>query len=77
MELESSNIIFGMQWLPKLGEMQVNWQILTMTFTISCIKVTLKRDSSLNSASVSMKSMLKAHKEQGERALLELGNIKV
>lgn len=62
LELGSSDIILGMQWLRKLGEMKVNWQTLTMTFNMVGVTVTLQGDPSLSRASVSIKSLIKALK---------------
>lgn len=60
LELGSFNVILGTQWLRKLGEMQVKWQNLTMTFTVS--RITLRDDPSLSRAYVSIKLMMKAIK---------------
>lgn len=57
LKLGSSDVILRMQWLRELGEMQVNWQTLTMTFTVAGVTVTLKGDPNLSGTSVSMKSM--------------------
>lgn len=61
LELGSSDVILGMQSLNKLGEMHINWQTLTMTFSVASEGDT-KRDSSLSRASVSLKSKLKTVK---------------
>lgn len=46
-----------------------------MTFNIASVKVTL--DSSLSRTSISLKSVLKAFRAQGEGVLLELGNVSI
>lgn len=66
-----------MRWLYKLGDMHFNWQTLTMTFMVARVKVKIKGDLGVSNASVSLKSMLKALKSQGEGAILELGSIAV
>ena len=42
LELGSSNVILGMQWLETLGGMHVNWQTLTMKFKLGGEWVTLQ-----------------------------------
>lgn len=73
LELGSSNVILGIQWLQKLGRMQVDWNTLTMTVDTTGTKVTLQGDQSLSKTPVSLKTMLKAFREQGEGFLLGNG----
>lgn len=75
LELGSTDVILGMQWLETLRGMQVNWKALTMKFRISGIAVTLQGDPSLSSSLVSLKAMLKALKKEREGMLVELGSL--
>ncbi|KAL2503468.1 Transposon Tf2-8 polyprotein [Abeliophyllum distichum] len=75
LELGSSDVILGMKWLAILGGTQVNRKELTMKFQVGRTSVTLQGDPSLSKTLVSMKSMIKAFRENGEGVLLELGNI--
>lgn len=55
--------------------MQLDWGSLSMKFQVAKSAITLQGDHSLSKSLVSMKSMLEAFQENGERILLELGSI--
>lgn len=58
-ELRSTNVILGMRWLGALGNMEINWKLLTMKFQIDETVRTFKGDLELNKAGVSLKTMMK------------------
>ena len=47
LDLGSADVILGMQWLEKLGMMQVNWKTLLMKFQLGTTTITLKGELSL------------------------------
>ena len=66
-----------MKWLESLGGMQVNWKNLTMRFQVGGISVILKGDPNLSTSLVSLQTLWKAIRQQGEGVLVELGCIEV
>ncbi|XP_052188845.1 uncharacterized protein LOC127799137 [Diospyros lotus] len=75
LELGSSDVILGMKWLATLGETQVDWGSLVMKFRSGGMTVTLLGDPSLSKTLVTLKSMMKAFRENGEGVLLELRSL--
>ena len=75
--LGSADVILGMKWLESLGGMQVNWKNLTRRFQVGGISVILKGDPNLSTSLVSLKTLWKAKRQQGEGVLVELGSIGV
>lgn len=61
----------------KLGQMQVNWRNLTMQFKVEGKTVLLQGDSSLFKSQVSLKTLMKPFKEEGQGVLFELGSMGV
>lgn len=59
LDLSSSNIFLGMQWLSTLGTVQVNWKLLVMKISMGDRIVTLKGEERLSKSLVSWKSLLK------------------
>ena len=57
LELGSSDIILGVQWLETLGVMTVNWKNLTMKFMVGNRQVTLRGDPGLNRTPVSLMAL--------------------
>ena len=67
LDLGSSDVILGMRWLETLGVTKVNWKELAMKFKIDGGRgeaITLKGDPSLSRYLVSLKSLVKAIREQ-------------
>ena len=75
LNLESADIILGMQWLKSLGGMQINWKTLSMQLQVGGVTVLLQGDPTLGTSLVSLKAMWKALRETSEGLLVELGNI--
>lgn len=67
LELGSSDVILGVQWLEKLGMVMTNWKTQIMKFEWEGELCTLKGDSTLVRSKVSLKAMLRMlkKKEQG------------
>ncbi|XP_024030016.1 uncharacterized protein LOC112094120 [Morus notabilis] len=77
LELGSSDIILGIQWLETLGVMTVNWRSLTMKFMVGNRQVTLKGDPGMNRTSVSLKALQKAFNKEGQRIWLEWNHVEL
>lgn len=54
--LGNLDLVFGMQWLSKQGEMRVHGDKLRMTFNVSGTEVVIKGDPSLTRLEVSLKN---------------------
>ena len=66
LELGSSDVILGVQWLEKLGDMMTNWKQQVMRFKVGEDIVELKGDPSLARSKISLKAMVRAlQKEKG------------
>lgn len=57
LELGGVDVILEMQWLKKMGYMNVDWGALTMTFQAGENQITLKGDPSLTKAEISFKML--------------------
>lgn len=77
LELGSSDVILGMHWCNSLEEMLVNWKLLTMKFKVNETTITLQGDLSLCKSLVSLKTMLKTKRNEGQGYLVELHNLVV
>ena len=67
LELGNTDVILGMPWLGTLGDVKVNWKMLTMKIKMGKAVIVLKRDPSLSRTEVSLKAMARAlqHHSQG------------
>lgn len=74
-ELGSSDVILGMQWLGSLGGMHVNWKTLTTKFKVGNTAVTLQVDPGLCKYHISLKAMMRAIQCGGQGMLIELGSL--
>nr|GEU83710.1 ribonuclease H-like domain-containing protein [Tanacetum cinerariifolium] len=72
LELGSTNAILGIKWLQTLGDVKMNWKLLTMKFMVGLGEVTLCGDPSLCPSKLSLKSMEKSLKANTECYLVEL-----
>ncbi|KAJ9705665.1 hypothetical protein PVL29_003637 [Vitis rotundifolia] len=60
LELDNTDVILGMPWLGTLGDMKVNWKMLTMKIRMGKTVIVLKGDPNLSRTEVSLKAMTKA-----------------
>ena len=72
LDLGSIDVILGIKWLQTLGEMKVNWKLLTMEFRVNSQVVVLRGDSSLSKTFVSLKTMIKVIQDARQGFLVEL-----
>ena len=73
LELGSSNVILGMQWLHTLGTTMVNWSTLTMKFRVGMTSLTLQGVPTLAKMPVSFKSLVRTVWKERGSVLIELG----
>ena len=57
LELGNTDVILGMPWLGTLGDVKVNWKMLTMKIKMGKAVIVLKGDPSLSRIEVSLKAM--------------------
>ncbi|GJW47030.1 putative mitochondrial protein [Tanacetum coccineum] len=72
LELGSTDAILGIKWLQTLGDVKMNWKLLTMKFMVGLGEVTLCGDPSLCRSKLSLKAMEKSLKANAECYLVEL-----
>ena len=72
LELGSTDVVLGMEWLGSLGRMEVNWKRLTMTFRMGNSLVVFQGETGLNKSGISLKTMVKEIKQGGQRFLVNL-----
>lgn len=72
LQLGSSDVILGVQWLEKLGTMTANWKTQALQFTLKGQPVKVQGEPSLNRTQVSLKSMLKTLCKVKQGFLIEL-----
>lgn len=65
LELGSSDVILGIQWLEKLGPVTTNWRTQVMNFEVGGIPVTLIGDPTLVHSNISLCSGASAKREKG------------
>ncbi|RVW86962.1 hypothetical protein CK203_043480 [Vitis vinifera] len=67
LKLGSTDVILGMPWLGTLGDVEVNWNMLTIKIKIGKVVILLQRDLRLSRTKVSLKAMARAlqHRSQG------------
>ena len=71
-ELGSIDVVLGMQWLGRVGRMEVDWHNLEMCITMGTVKVTLKGDPSLRRSGMSLKAMVRTVRKGCPGILIEL-----
>lgn len=75
LELGSSDIILGVQWLEKLGTVWTNWKTQVMQFEMRGQTVKLVGDPSLVRAKISLRAMLRTLRKEGQGFLVELNQL--
>lgn len=73
--LGNSDVILGIQWLEKLGNITTNWKTQTLKFQSEGVTVTLQGDPHLGRTGISLKAMLKNLQKEGQGYLLELNHL--
>ena len=75
LELGSSNIIMGLQWLESLGVTYTNWKTKVMRFNVGETRVELQGDLGLTKSQVTLTAMAKALKQGGQGVFVELNHM--
>ena len=75
LELGSSNIIMGLQWLESLGVTYTNWKTKVMRFNVGETRVELQGDFGLTKSQVTLTAMAKALKQGGQGVFVELNHM--
>lgn len=70
--LGNSDVLFGVQWLEKLGAVTTNWKSQKMSFRVGRETVVLRGDPTLTHTHISLKAMIKTVRKTGGGLLLEL-----
>lgn len=71
--LGSVDVILGVDWLYKLGDIKINWKRQTMRFNWGGCRMELKGDLSLNRVESTFKALMNSLIDGGEGYLVELG----
>nr|GEU29164.1 hypothetical protein [Tanacetum cinerariifolium] len=74
-ELGSTDVILGIKWLQTLGDVNVNWKLLTMTFMGDRGKITLVGDRRLCRSKMSFKAAARYLQMDGEGFWVGLHNL--
>ena len=75
LNLGNSDIILGIQWLEKLGDMMTNWKQQWMKFKWGNKMVELKGDPSLGRSQISLKAMFRALQKEKLGLWVELNHM--
>lgn len=73
--LGNSDVILGVQWLENLGTVMTNWKTQEMILDVGGQPVKLVGDPSLVKAKISLKSMIRLLKKQGDGYLVECNQL--
>ena len=76
-ELGSTDLVLGMQWLSKLGKMEVDWHRLEMRINLGCTTVILHEDPNLKRSSISLRAMCKTITKGYSGVLVEFRGISI
>ncbi|KAL5572824.1 hypothetical protein UlMin_022421 [Ulmus minor] len=71
-ELGCADVVLGVTWLQKLGEVKANWKVFTMEFQLGNTSVHWQGDPTLCCTPVSLKSLIRTMGIEGGGLLLEL-----
>lgn len=75
--LGNSDIILGMQWLEKLGEVVTNWKKQLMKFQWEGKEQTLVGDPSLERSVISLKAMQRTWGKEDLGVLIEINQVEL
>lgn len=75
LELGNSDVILGIQWLEKLGEVLTKWKTQEMTFHENGAVVTIRGDPSLTRSRISLKAMIRVLRKEGGGILVECNQL--
>ncbi|KAL1213452.1 RNA-directed DNA polymerase-like protein [Cardamine amara subsp. amara] len=75
LKLGNADIIMGVQWLETLGDVLVNWKEQRMRFSQGKVMVTLRGDPSLCNGPVSLKTLWRALRDDGEGVIVECAGL--
>lgn len=76
LKLGNADVILGVQWLETLWDVKTNWKHQRMRFKQEGKAVTLQGDPSLCNGPISLKTLWKVLKDEGEGVLIEYGGYK-
>lgn len=71
LELGGTDVVLGTQWLCTLGNMEVNWKLLTMHFQMGDLVMVLKGDPGLHKMGISLNAMVKTLQHEKQAIWLE------
>ncbi|KAH9656946.1 hypothetical protein KPL70_022865 [Citrus sinensis] len=77
LDLGSTEIILGIQWLEMLGVTHINWKTHSMKFNVGNTPVNLQGDLSLHKTLVSLKAICRTIIHEGYGYVVELGAVRV
>ena len=75
LDLGTTYMILGVQWLEKLGVVVTNWKSQIMQFTVGTNIVTLAVDPSLTKSKISVKTMIKTIRKQKQAFIVEVNKL--
>lgn len=75
--LGTSDVILGVQWLEKLGNVVTNWKSQVMQFEVGGNTVTLVGDPSLVRSKISLKAMLRTIRKEKQGFVVEIKRLEV
>lgn len=75
LELGNSDLILGVLWLEKLGEVTTNWKQQSMSFMVDGKRVKWRGDPSMSRTQVSLKAMIRALRKEGGGLLIEMNQL--
>lgn len=69
--LGNSDLILGLQWLEKLGNMTINWKSQIISFKMGSEMVVLNEDASLGRSGIGLKAMMRTLRKERQGFLVE------
>ena len=75
LQLGSTNVILGIQWLETIGGTYINWKMQLMKFRLGNRTVLIRGDPTLGKALVSLKAMIWTIKHEKHGVYMELSQV--